>query len=232
MTPSRTTFRLLGHESLDAIDETPFPPEHLHSWPPFPLLASTQFCMEVLLRGSVLDLQSACEVLTFDPCALLRIFAATAQEFANPEDRPERLDECIVALGTNGLVRALQHTASTWQQQTRLSAFAEHGVALGRRAQTAAAALGLCPETAYLLGLLHEIGKIPVELGWIGPPATVAESFARTAWLTVRYKLPPDLRRAILCAQDTHHPSSWSVLLQAAYYAGGKYETFDPAHFL
>ena len=220
MTPPRTTFRSVQDESLEAVGGVASSLDHLHSWPPFPLLASTQFCMEVLLRGSVLDLQSVCEVLTFDPCALLRIFAATAQEFANPEDRPERLDECIVALGTNGMVRALQHTASTWQQQTRLSAFAEHGVALGRRAQTAAAALGLCSETAYLLGLLHEIGKLPVELGWIDPAATVAESFARTAWLTVRYRLPPGLRQAILCAQNTGSPSSWSVLLQAAYYTG------------
>ena len=193
-------------------------PEQPHRWPPFPLLASTQFCMEILLRGSVLDLKSVREVLSFDPCALLRIFAVTAEEYADPESRPQRLDECIVALGTRGLVYALRHTASTWQHQARLSAFAERGVTLGQRAQAAAAALGLCPETAYLLGVLHEVGRLPAELGWIEPAATATESFAMTAWLTVRYKLPPDLQKAILCVQDIHQPSAWSVLLRAAHY--------------
>lgn len=216
MSLHRSTAASLGDKSLRTDGANLSQTEHLRSWPAFPMLASTQFCMEILLRGSILDLQSIREVLTFDPCALLRIFAATAQEFANPEDRPQRLDECIVGLGTVGLMRALHYTASTWEQQAHLGAFAERGVSLGRRAQSAAAALNLCPETAYLLGLLHEIGRLPAELGWIEPAASVAEDSAMTAWLMVRYKLPPDLQKAIFCVQDVHQPSSWSILLQAA----------------
>ena len=191
------------------------------SLPPLPLLASTHFCMEILLRSSVLDLRSLTEVLAFDPCALLRLFAQTGKEYPQ-EDRPERLEECIIALGSTGLLRALHYAPSTWEQQARLSAFADHGVAVGRCAQTLAAPLGLCQQTAWTLGLLHAVGHLPRDLGWAIPPGLERNTAAVTAHLAEQHRLSFTLTQAlVLIGESNHHEGGqefiWPALIRAAH---------------
>ena len=182
-----------------------------------PLLASTHFCMEVLLRGAVLDLRSVSEVLTFDPCALLRLYALVTEEFPAWEDRPQHLDECIIALGKTGLARMLYAVPGTWAQQARLSAFAEHGVAIARCASIAAATLGLCEETAYVVGLLHAVGTLPGELGWTAAPLSPEEVVQITSAIARLYGLPPLIALALRKVAAGVEPSVWGSLLEAAH---------------
>ncbi len=182
-----------------------------------PLLASTQFCMEILLRGPVLDLASVMEVLRFDPCALLRLFAAVHEEGNFSEDRPERLEECIIALGSAGLIRALHHAPSTWQQQARLNSFAEHGAAIGTYARQLAAAAAICDETAFNAGLLHAIGTLPAELARCAWPGEPADECRLTEQIADRYQLPDPLRQALLSFHTSQPGELWPALLQAAH---------------
>ena len=191
---------------------------------PFPLLASTHFCMEVLLQGSVLDLRSVHEVVSVDPGAVLRLFAAAIEETASSEDCPERLQDCperlqdcIIALGRAGLIRALRYTPSTWHQQALLSAFADHAVRVGRCAQIAAQAVGLCEETAYLVGLLHDIGSLPAQLAWSTPLQTASWSAGPIAYVAEAYHLPLFLRGALASLDSEAEPGLWRTLLLAAH---------------
>ncbi len=182
-----------------------------------PLLASTHFCMDVLLRGSVLDLGSVTEVLAFDPCALLRLYVLVAREFPNADERPQRLDECIIALGKAGLAQTLYPAPCTWQQQARLSAFAEHGVTVARCAQIAATTLGLCDQTAYVVGLLHDIGTLPAILGWTSAALSPEDIVHLTDTIAHTYQLPPALHRALLQIAAGDESSVWSALIEAAH---------------
>ena len=204
------------HPQSDTSHTTPTVPLHDRLLA-LPLLASTHFCMEVLLRGAVLDLRSASEVLTFDPCALLRLYALAAEEFPSYEDRPRHLDECIIAIGKSGLARALYGAPSTWEQQARLSAFAEHGVHIARCAQIAAATLGLCEETAYVVGLLHAIGTLPAEIGWMPTPLSRQQAIETTALIARLYQLPPLLGQALRKVAEGNESSVWTALIEAAH---------------
>ena len=198
--------------------------------PLFPLLASTQFCMDVLLRGAVLDLSSVVEVLHVDPCALLRILAGVAEEVPNTTEWPYRLQDCIAMLGRTGLVRALTPVASSWAQQSRLSAFAEHGVAIGRAAQVAAQGLGVCPESAYLCGLLHEIGDLPAQLGWLGRDFKCAPCEA-VDLLAMQYHLPVTLRYDLLSLHASEAGALWPQIIMAAHELTGTVHKFGQQAF-
>lgn len=191
-------------------------PVVIPSWPLVPLLASTHFCLEVLLRGAVLDLQSTREVLICDPCALLRLFALAAEQLPSGTDAPQHLDDCIVALGRAGLRRMLAPSQSTWSQQSELNSLAELGSRLGRSAQSLAPAFALWAETAHLLGLLHNASEIPVIMGWCPPAASPAEASFLTARLARQYAVPAPLQRAMLDLAIDSQASVWIPLMKAA----------------
>lgn len=181
-----------------------------------PVLASTSFCMDVLLQGSVLDLASLREVLTFDPCALLRLFQQAAWSSPDSQDGPQTLDECIVQLGALGLRRALTPSASSWQEQARLQAFAEHSTAVGRAAQILAGALSLCEETAFLTGAFHELGSLGLVLD-ANASSLQSTTLKKAEDLCTLYRLPAPLREAILAVHHTEPAFPWGFVLQAAH---------------
>ena len=61
-----------------------------------PVLASTQLCLQLLMQDGAPELRSIMELLGRDPGAVLRTFAAAAEECSDLQDRPERLQDCIV----------------------------------------------------------------------------------------------------------------------------------------
>lgn len=146
-----------------------------------PLLASTHFCLDVLLQGSLLDLESVVEIIAFDPCACTRVLGAAEKLSASADER-WGLKECVIALGRAGLVHTLAYEACTWHEQTRLHAFASDAVSVGRAAQALAPALSLHPQEAYTVGLLHAMDRLPAVLNdGIATPSR--PHYAFTGWL-------------------------------------------------
>lgn len=179
-----------------------------------PILASTQFCMEILLRGDVLDLRSLIEVVAFDPCLMLRLSLLAAQD----QTRPWRsVDELIISLGSAGLRAALYVTPSTWHQQAQLQRFAEHAVTIAQHSSIAAAALSLCEQQAFVLGLFHEIGYLCSAVGWTDAPEEKTEAAFLADCVAEAFFLPPDLKAALHAVHLQDETQPWVLLVHAAH---------------
>ena len=185
--------------------------------PSVPVLPGTLLGLELLLQRQALDLRAACDLLCEDPGALLHLFAMISEEYADPEDRPARLEDCIASLSAERLLRTLAQAGSARREQTGFAQFARHGAAVGRYARAVADCLGLSREQALLVGTLHELGSLPAILGWSSPHAPEREAALRSEDLGRRYGLPHDLRSALDAVHRDLPGSVWVAIIGAAH---------------
>ncbi len=183
----------------------------------FPVLSSTQLCLELMMGGPALDLRATVDLVSRDPVAVLRIFSAVAREFPETHNRPERLEECIVSLTSEDLLAALCQPPSPRSEQGALVAFARHSTTIAHFACVAAASLGLAEERAYLVGLLHAIGTLPAELGRAPMPVRAEELFQLGAAIARHHHVPAELRKALEAVHREDPRSLWVALIQAAH---------------
>ena len=184
---------------------------------PYPVLSSSQFCLELMTQGKALDLRQAAELLGRDPGAVLRVFAAVAQEFPNPADRPERLDECIMSLDSGDLIAALHTPVFSRREQVALVPFARHAHLISRYSIVVAASLGLNQEGAQMVGLLHALEVLPAALGRGPVPPDIQTACALSAAISKRYHLPADIARAIHAVGRRDPASIWVAMIEAAH---------------
>ena len=203
-----------------------YDPQSGHSWegPPahhaegsfplslsFPVLASTQLCVELLLQAKTFELRTLTDLLSRDPGAVLRLFALVAQECPNPDARPERLEECIAIVQSEDLLKALCHSIVSRQEQTVCAALAQHGFTIACFSRMVASSLGLDEEHAFLIGLLHAIGTLPISPAAEMNPAMNALALARG------HQLPPFLCRALPAVHRKDPKSIWTAMVNAAH---------------
>lgn len=184
---------------------------------PYPVLSSSQFCLELMTQGKAVDLRQASDLLGRDPGAVLRIFAAVAQEFPNPADRPQRLDECIMSLDSRDLVAALQIPLFSRREQVALVPFARHAHLISRYAIVVAASLGLNENGAQIVGLLHALEELPAALGRGPAPSNAEASCALSTAISKRHHLPAEIATAIDAVGRKDPASVWVALIEAAH---------------
>lgn len=189
----------------------------LYATPPIPVLAGTLLCLELLLLQQAPDLRSLTELLRSDPGAILRLYSLLAEEFPDPQDRPERLEECIASVPGERLLRSLATPMPVREEQLRMIAFARHASTIGWYARQAAASLALCPERAYLIGLLHSIGTLPAELGRTSPHSGSVSPAATAATLAHRHQLPDVVSIALDAVHREAAGSVWTAVIHAAH---------------
>ncbi len=188
---------------------------------PFPVLSSTQFCFEVMAGGRALDVGKAAALLGKDPGAVLRLYAAVAHEYPNTEDRPERLEECLVSLSSDDLLDLIRHPPSLRSERAALISFAQHGAEIAHYALAAASALRFGEDQAYLVGLFHSLEELPRALGRV-PPAEGKEPCPSICSAIARqHQLPAKLRGALEALHETQHgtqqSSIWIAIIRAAH---------------
>ena len=184
---------------------------------PFPVLASTHLCLELLLERRSCELQSISALLSRDPGAVLRLFTRIAEEFPEPGTRPERLEDCVASLQTEDLRAVLYIPASLRSEQKRLIPFAQHGFTIARFARAVASSLGLFQELAFQVGLLHAIGTLPAALGRTIQDHASEDAGETTLAVARRYHLPPPLREALLAVHRRESRSVWAATMYAAH---------------
>ncbi len=196
---------------------------------PFPVLASTHLCLDLLVQGSTLDLRMVSELLGRDPGAVLRLFALIAEEFPDPHSRPERIEDCIASVQSSDLLHALCTPPSVREEQMRLIGFAHHGFTVAGYARAVATSLGLCEDRAYLVGLLHALDTLPSALGrfdLIGDTDTADTSARIASAISARHHLPPLLSQALLSIHRRDTASVWMAILDAAHDLAEREGTF------
>ena len=184
---------------------------------PYPVLFSSQFCLELMTQGKALDLRQAADLLGRDPGAVLRVYSAVAQEFPNPANRPKRLNDCIMSLDVADLVEALQTPAFERREQVALVPFARHAHLISRYALAVAASLGLDEENASLVGLLHALGELPAALGRGPLPLDPQGLGALGAAISRLHHLPAEVAAGVTAVGRKDPASLWVALVEAAH---------------
>ena len=188
---------------------------------PFPVLSSTQFCLEVMAEGRALDVGKAVALLGKDPGAVLRLYAAVAREYPNTEDRPERLEDCLVSLSSDDLLDLIRYPPSLRSERAALTTFAQHGAEIAHYALAAASALRFGEDQAYLAGLFHSLGELPRALGRVPPLEDKESCLSLCSAIARGHQLPAKLHGVLEAIHRTQHSSQqssiWIAIIRAAH---------------
>lgn len=160
--------------------------------PEVPALPSTVVHLEFLLQEHAIDLRAVAEVILRDLGASIQVLRISGSLQDAEAGRARKMQDYIVDLGKETLLSAIP--AITYARDGRHSLIAaswEYGRLVGQTAQTIAGVLpGVDPEKAYLAGLLHDMGTIPMLLGWSLPGVDVVDFDAVACWLAREWSLP------------------------------------------
>ncbi len=197
--------------------------------PQTPILAATRLQLELLLQERSVDLKNMAEIILADAGATLQVLRLIGEEYPGEEERPTRIEDCIVSLNRERWYEVVcaagtSHSApllAEWQHCRRLAECAR---------ELARCMDGFQPEEAYLVGLLFRLGKFPRLLGWrpVGDLARVSladahlgEDHAVSLMLAEYWHLPAYLLSALReqapaaqLKQDS--VAGWAGILQGA----------------
>lgn len=184
--------------------------------PSLPIMCTTRLQLDLLLNDSVIDLKAVTEVILADAGATLQILRLIGEEFPNADERPKRIEDCIVSLSparcyqtvcSSEAPHAGPHVAE-WQHCRRLAECARE---LARSLE------GFSPEEAYLVGLLSRIGTFPQLLGWKGSDSLSQEADALGVMLACHWNLPQCVLSAIRERHGMEPSPKWTNILSLAH---------------
>ena len=183
--------------------------------PDVPIMLATRLQLELLLQEPVLDLRAVSEVILEDLGATLQILRLVGEEYAVEQERPIRIEDCIASLNAETWFEVVSR--ATLVQNSRVLRAWQHARRIGQLAeQLAGQEDGLRPGEGQLVGLLHEVGKLPQLLGW-QTDAEDREDRALGALLAEHWHLPGCVLAATREQGQSEVPSLWSGLLQTAH---------------
>ena len=185
--------------------------------PDIPIMPSTRLQLELLLQEPVLDLRAVSEVVLEDVGATLQILRLIGEEYAVEDERPIRIEDCIASLNAETWFHAV--CASTLIQNSKLVDAWQHAKRIGYYAeQLATNEEGLRPGEGYLIGLLHEVGRLPELLGWQSASDSSPEGQPASeplgALLAQHWHLPSCVVEA---TREQEAPGIFAKLLKAAH---------------
>lgn len=196
--------------------------------PAVPTLLATRLQLQLLLCERSIDLRTASGIILNDVGATLEIFRRAGEESGGEDLSGSgtsialRLEDCLAALGTDlwmeaVCAHAVERVALQGGQLSRLLAFWEHSRVLAYSCSVVAEHTeAMCPEDAYLVGLLHEAAQLPELLGWApGFHASSSRVGQHGSALAAQWHLPPHLHAVV--AGGSAMPAHWSHLLQTAH---------------
>lgn len=184
--------------------------------PNLPIMCTTRLQLDLLLNDSVIDLRAVTEVILADAGATLQILRLIGEEFPNRDERPKRIEDCIVSLSparcyqivcASEAAHSGPHVAE-WQLCRKLAECARE---LARSVE------GFSPEEAYMVGLLSRLGTFPHLLGWKSAGSLSQESDALGVMLACHWNLPHFVVSAIREQHGLEASSKWTNILTLAH---------------
>ncbi len=197
--------------------------------PQMPVLPATRLQLELLLQERSVDLKEMAEIILADAGATLQVLRLIGEEYPGEEERPTRIEDCIVSLNRERWYQVVcasgtSHSASLLAEWQHCRRIAECARELARRMD------GFRPEEAYLVGLLFRLGRFPRLLGWrpagdlvrsgVAAPH-LGEDHAVSLMLAEYWHLPEYLlcalrEQASPARLGTDSLAGWSGILQGA----------------
>ena len=137
--------------------------------PDIPVLPGTLLLMEFCANGRSIDLNEISQLVLGDLGATIQIMRRVGQEYSSGEERPNRIEDCISTLGLQACIEAMsRRTVTRSMNKPAILEAWSHGRDVAERCRSLAAEMprNTSPDEAYLTGLLHELGSLPVIFGW------------------------------------------------------------------
>jgi hypothetical protein len=137
-----------------------------------PATPATLLQLNLLMQQRWVKLSDLRQVVTADLGATLEIFRVAGREFDSFDlrQRPQRIEDCISALGVEecgGAIAAMPLPGNG--SYPGIMEFWEHSRSIAQYCRMIAEnSPDICPDQAYIVGLLHGIGSLPALLGWNG----------------------------------------------------------------
>jgi HD-like signal output (HDOD) protein len=205
--------------------------ESLQDFPDVPALPETMLFLELMVQEPVVDLREVSQLVLADLGATLQVLRLAAREYADGEGRPVRMEDCISDLGLLECLDAIsRRTLPRDDSQHEIAELWAHAREIAHNArEIAKETADVNPEEAYLAGLMHVIGLLPLVLGWRksgtadglmvglilakrwGLPSCVAEFFSGIESAAYATHLPTIVREAHLRAAKTTIPCPLDV---------------------
>ncbi len=181
-----------------------------------PVMSATVLALDNLLHDPCVDLQRAAQLILSDVGATIQILLLVGKEFDDSAQCLCRMGDCLASLDVGTWFGAISAAPSFSgdDRHTAMTAVWKHCRLVAQYAQLVAESLdGICPEDAYLVGLLHEIEALPRVLGW---PNT-----DQTAWCAMEGSLPLFVLLAMRGVHDGSPLSTWRFILADAHELAG-----------
>lgn len=131
-------------------------------WDEVPVLPSTVLGLELLLSEPTIDLRQTTGLILSDPGATLHTLRLAGTDDA------VRVEDCLAALDFSAWFEMLSaHRAELGPERSQAARYWRHAVEIARHARFVAESIEqIAPDTAYLVGLFHELDTLPRLLGW------------------------------------------------------------------
>jgi HDOD domain len=222
---------------FDFLEQKKFAPKKVDPLDDVPVMLATVLGLEILLHEPCIDLGMATELILSDVGATIQILRLVGKEYEFAAEHPSRMGDCISSLDSSTWFDAISaRTFACDGEHTATTSLWNHCRLVAQYAQLVAESLdGICPEEAYLVGLLHEIKTIPNVLGWPNTGLGDRESVVLAA---MEGSLPLFVLSAIRSVNNSSSSSSstWSFILNAAHelaeartaFDGSSLHEFDP----
>jgi len=176
--------------------------------------------LDLLLGRAVLELDAIVESILGDLGATLQVLRVTARIRDGENHNLMRMCDGVVHLGRKGLRRALPRllpsapagrNRAAWQLWRRAQITAELSRLLASRSTA------VPPDEARMAGLLHDVGRLPMILGWRVERIDLADSTAVLCALAREWGLPSFATSIALPeAQPGSSPSAIGDIVAAA----------------
>jgi HD-like signal output (HDOD) protein len=137
--------------------------------PDVPVMPETLLLMELMVRERTVDLGELSQLVLGDLGAAIQIMRLAGSEESLADARLARIEDCISGLGLEACLDAVsKQTLKRSARHPGMNAMWTHAREIAEICRTLAAEspLSANPEDAYLVGLFHAIGCLPVVLEW------------------------------------------------------------------
>lgn len=132
-----------------------------------PTLPGYVFELSALLSAAPVDLRNVCQVIRTDPSLAAQVIRLCNSAFPGSREKVSSIEHAVVLLGKERL-RTLVLTCSLVEgagPSTGLQLFWQHSLLAATLSERSALCLQYSrPEQAYLAGLLHDVGALPLLL--------------------------------------------------------------------
>jgi hypothetical protein len=137
--------------------------------PDVPVLPETLLRMDLSRGGPSICLQLISDAVLGDLGATLQLFRSAGHEREIDVRIPNRIEDCISSLGIEACTDVIcRHVAvrvshrrviaDTWAHAREIAMLCSHWAEMNSQ--------WVCPVESYLVGLFHELGTLPMLLGW------------------------------------------------------------------